>query len=1166
MDLQDAAVLIAVAIIILCHLLLKVKRRGHVRRASLDVPPATGSSASSASTTGSISISRLPQAPGCGASLPRPLASSPRVNSSSIRPPRSPVAAAKLALPSPRRLQSPRQQPQPACCKVAPVSQLNVLRSPQQRLLPASCKASPLPLPPPPPRTPLQHRPFHRSEQIPKNMPLEVQKSAGCKEQAQRKEQHRELLESSQRGEGEQLGERGSAASGLSCYLSALADAGAPAGEQQMKFTTPRAVDSADPPNTCESCVSPFTILGASPSLRRANPTSVLLRAAEIEARSKSSGGANVGDESIGHRVRVSIGGGRSSCGGSSGSNSNNLDFDSIAFGGLSGSGVCSAGGGSSSSGRGSSGGGSVTMVSTSTRLFSSTGGGSSSSCCSRSNDRAGMSGKIGTSGMSFLAFARATQMDALAGSPPVSPAKADAQAEASLLQTLEIHAALISSPEALLALPYLLQPNAYDIDSYNGADNRGGSAAAAAATDSGWFPGAAWHHMGPIRGPVYSTQAALDAAEQLAAERLAAEEAAAATVSVAGPPPRRQPPPPLPRSVDLGWEPLSDAQEALLATCWRHRAPWRAVRYCLDRVRPVRYGQVVPLDSYELTAVAYSSGSGFGRAVWQIADGSERCRTVLYLPDAAAAHPFAPPMPLNLVSAPDALILGPDCLAPFPPSRPPQYHHHHHHQRVKEEVLRAVVGGGSCLIPVYPTGEAWELLEGLAGALTSADLPHVPLMYIGPRSGTSLALASVSLESLAPERQAAVYVPQHPFAFDALMQAGRLVVGSSLQDPEVQRCLAAGCPRVVALAAADSLSYRGGPALELLLRFGPDPRNLLLLPHAAPPAALRGIQRLYDKAAAAAATAAPPAQPATLGRSALPPPPPLRMRIIRAPLRGGGGSAAVPSVESASAAGPSPASIVELLSRLQPRHLLATKRDLALLRQHQQLQQLQQLQPQQHMAGGLMPAGTPSHQGTTTRELPLLPPLARETVVPYDWLHQARVTLPRNVHSAMVSSELLQRLQWLQGGPGLQLARLNCLMVFRDGAWHADPVPGGAASADSVAAAAALTAGGTVAADQLLLLAAAETSTATPGQPALGPLLEALAGHGITRVRMESAGSTDVQRVCVRVVLDDGLTELRAALRTPAISVLYREYSIPGATQLVHVGALERSPGVRTT
>ncbi|GIL47332.1 hypothetical protein Vafri_4175 [Volvox africanus] len=675
------------------------------------------------------------------------------------------------------------------------------------------------------------------------------------------------------------------------------------------------------------------------------------------------------------------------------------------------------------------------------------------------------------------------------------------------LLLTMEIHAALISTPEALLALPHLLQSSEGSLPPYNDSDKANFSHANADvghATVPGWdatagsgmgsLPRAAWHHMGPIRGPVYCTQAALDAAEQLVAERWAAEEALAGSLGSAAQG-TSHPISQLPCSADMGWGAVTEAQEALLATCWRRRAPRHAVRYCLDRVRPVRYGQVVSLDSYELTAVPYSSGSGFGHAVWQLADGGERCRTILYLPDASPAHPFAPPLPLHLVGAPDALVLGPDCLSPCsvgpaPLSRPP-------HQLVKEAVLRAVVAGGSALIPVHATGEAWELLESLAGALASADLDNVPLLYIGPRSGTSLALASVSLEALAPERQAAVYVPQHPFAFDALMQAGRLVAATSLGDPGVQRCLHQEGPAVV-LVAADSLLYPGGPGLELLLRFGADPRSLLMLTHAALPVVLRGIQRLYDKASAAVVAAGPatatmavasPDVAMSTGKS------PMRMRVVHLPLRGSSGSSN----------GPSPASILELLFRLQPRHLLATHRDLSRLQQQQQQRQLHSLQPQ-------MPVMAPS--GSAVQQA--IGPLARESVVPYGWLHQARVTLPRNVCSAVVSPDLLQRLQWLDGGPGLQLARMNCLLVFRNGAWHADPVPGGSTRVDSVAAGMAMTAGGVVAADQLLL--------ATAGGPALGPLLEALAGHGITRV------SVDVEGDRIRVVLDgmDGELLLR--------------------------------------
>ncbi|GIL70407.1 hypothetical protein Vretimale_3590 [Volvox reticuliferus] len=324
-------------------------------------------------------------------------------------------------------------------------------------------------------------------------------------------------------------------------------------------------------------------------------------------------------------------------------------------------------------------------------------------------------------------------------------------------------------------------------------------------------------------------------------------------------------------------------------------------------------------------------------------------------------------------------------------------------------------------------------------------------------------------------------------------MQAGRLVAAASLRDPAVQRCLQQERPAVV-LVAADSLLYPGGPGLELLLRFGPDSRSLLMLTHAAPPAVLRGVQRLYDMASAA--VVAPGLAAATMAvagpdAAAATPRPPMRMRVVHVPLRGGGSGGA----------GPSPASILELLLRLQPRHLLATHRDLSLLRQQQQQRQIHPLQPQ-------VPSGLAAQQATG--------PLARESVVPYGWLHQVRVTLPRNVCGALVSPDLLQRLQWLDGGPGLQLGRLNCLLVFRNGAWQADPVPGGSTRVDAVAAGMALAAGGVVAADQLLL--------ATAGGPTLGPLLEALAGHGITRVSVDADGDR------IRLVLDgmDGELLLR--------------------------------------
>ncbi|KAG2451469.1 hypothetical protein HYH02_004067 [Chlamydomonas schloesseri] len=786
------------------------------------------------------------------------------------------------------------------------------------------------------------------------------------------------------------------------------------------------------------------------------------------------------------------------------------------------------------------------------------------------------------------------------------------------LLHTLDLHAALISSAEALLALPHLLtQPFEHQVaeqlqahppagkSAHDAAPSRAGPAAGGYAPSTGrtdasgslgrdmagaaeWVPcsGTAWHHVGPIRGPIYATQAAIDAAEQLVAERWAAQrgtEAASSAGPMTGAAAKTGSAPSLksvaghtkgalgldseageregagsggsqPSAASLGLWDLPDRQARLLAgSCWRRRPALDAVRYVLDRVRPVRYGQVVPLDDYELTAAPYPSGSGFGHAAWQITDGAERCRTVLYLPNAAPTHAFAPPLPLPLLRQPDALLLGPNMLAALappppgpataqasphalPPPQPPPARPGL--AGIKEAVLGAVMSGGVAVLPVHPNGDtAWELLEALAASLASADLADsVPLAYVGPRARTSLALASVSLEALGPERQAAVYRPAHPFAFDTLLRSGRLVVGSSLADEEVQQRLwpstplpveamaAGGRQRphpAVVLVSADSLLYPGGAAQELLLHLGPDPHSVLILPHTAAPAALCGIRRIYAQASAAAAAAAAAGQQQQ----------PLRMRLLHLPLHGAGASS-----------GPSAAGMLELLQLLQPRHLLLSSRDHELL---QQAALLRRQQPQQQQ------------QPTAVVQL------ARERVVPYGWLSQAVVPLPRNVHGALISPDLLARLQWLGAGPGLQVARLNCVLVFRAGAWHADPVPGSATSSDSVAAAVATAGGGAVAADQLLLLAAAPAPPAAPAAshgmkadgvgtasggtaaalvkaeveggatpaaswtpgPELGPLLAALAERGVTHIAVEV--EAEVTRLVVRG-MSDGTMELR--------------------------------------
>ncbi len=176
--------------------------------------------------------------------------------------------------------------------------------------------------------------------------------------------------------------------------------------------------------------------------------------------------------------------------------------------------------------------------------------------------------------------------------------------------------------------------------------------------------------------------------------------------------------------------------------------------------------------------------------------------------------------------------------------------------------------------------------------------------------------------------------------------------------------------PAVLFLSAEELLTHAGRQLLRCLAG---DSRNLLLLPHAAPPAVLRGLRGLCDRAAAEAEVQSREAGPNSTGSvgavagawnphslgagaqqqqvtgaSGLPGGSgggACRMAVAHVPLHGGGGCP-----------GPSPQLLLELLLRLQPHHLMLSERDHGLLLQAQ-AQSQQQLQgqgqlPTQRQAG----------------------------------------------------------------------------------------------------------------------------------------------------------------------------------------------------------------------
>jgi hypothetical protein len=188
------------------------------------------------------------------------------------------------------------------------------------------------------------------------------------------------------------------------------------------------------------------------------------------------------------------------------------------------------------------------------------------------------------------------------------------------------------------------------------------------------------------------------------------------------------------------------------------------------------------------------------------------------------------------------------------------------------------------------------------------------------------------------------------------------------------------------------------GDAAQLLARFGPSPACALVLPFAAPACVVEGVVRTARAALRAAASRA-------LSASV----PSLRMRLAHLPLDGEG-----------AAAGASPRAVLQLLQRLQPRRLLATGRDLALLDAA--------AEPQQPASSAAGAGGEAASEGAGGRLGGAALQLAREGVVTYAWLSRVRVPLPRNVQPASADVGQLAGLAWVPSSePGVQVRCGRC-------------------------------------------------------------------------------------------------------------------------------------------
>ncbi|XP_031525795.1 integrator complex subunit 9 isoform X5 [Papio anubis] len=85
------------------------------------------------------------------------------------------------------------------------------------------------------------------------------------------------------------------------------------------------------------------------------------------------------------------------------------------------------------------------------------------------------------------------------------------------------------------------------------------------------------------------------------------------------------------------------------------------------------------------------------------------------------------------------------------------------------------VRNGGNVLVPCYPSGVIYDLLECLYQYIDSAGLSSVPLYFISPVANSSLEFSQIFAEWLCHNKQSKVYLPEPPFPHAELIQTNKL-------------------------------------------------------------------------------------------------------------------------------------------------------------------------------------------------------------------------------------------------------------------------------------------------------------------------------------------------------------------------------------------------------
>eukprot|EP01135_Chromosphaera_perkinsii_P001768 Nk52_evm37s210 gene=Nk52_evmTU37s210 len=255
-----------------------------------------------------------------------------------------------------------------------------------------------------------------------------------------------------------------------------------------------------------------------------------------------------------------------------------------------------------------------------------------------------------------------------------------------------------------------------------------------------------------------------------------------------------------------------SSASSTALQHLWANIYSLCDIEQALQRVQMVSYGQQLNLFNI-LTVTPHSSGYCIGSCNWTIATPFSKISILSASSSGSSRHP----LPLDVDALRDSEVLLVTGVATEPLRTPQQQF-----QEMCAHIATTLHQGGQVLIPCYPTGVIYDLLEYIHSHLSAQEglLGMVPMVFVSEVAQASLAYANIFAEWLCTGKQERVYQPSPPFQHQDLIQAGLLKVfpsvGGSLECSQIIRN--GSIPSSSAVASPNSprcVIFCGHPSME---------------------------------------------------------------------------------------------------------------------------------------------------------------------------------------------------------------------------------------------------------------------------------------------------------------------------------------------------------------